>query len=109
MIRNYFHIKDFVLSLRNVNNKKFCKGKYECKTEFLRGKVRVVSMLDVQSEDPKFKPRPELVIAGYVFGSSKFKAMLVIANFFGSGVSLKAGARVPAAVYSKHSTYLQAK
>lgn len=57
-------------------------------------------MLDVQSEDPKFKPRP----------SSKFKlAMLVIANFFGSGVSLKAGAWVPAAVYSKHSTYLQAK
>lgn len=61
-------------------------------------------MLDVQSEDPKFKPRPELVIAGYVFGSSKFKAMLVIANFFGSEVSLKAGAQVPAAVYSKHST-----
>ena len=48
-------------------------------------------MLDVQSEDPKFKLRPELVIAGYVFGSSKFKALLVIANFFGSEVSLKLG------------------
>ena len=69
----------------------------------------MVSVLDVQSEDPKFKLRPDLVIAGYVFGSSKFKAMLIIANFFGSGVSLKAGAWVPAAVYSKHSTYLQAK
>ena len=88
---------------------KFCKGKYKCKIEFFRGKVRVVSVLNMQSEDPKFKPHPDLVIAGYVFGSSKFKAMLVIANFFGSGVSLKAEAWVPAAVYSNHCTYLQAK
>ena len=80
------------------------------KIEFFRGKVRVVSELDVQSEDPKCKPRPDLVVAGYVSGSSKFELdMLVIANFFGSGVSLKAGEWVPAAVYSKHSTYLQAE
>lgn len=50
-------------------------------------------MLDMQSEDPKCKPRPDLVVAGYVSGSSKFELdVLVIANFFGSGVSLKAEA-----------------